>query len=272
MEIDTYVKQFNVLGDGTNDIINCNNSSQILYTAILHRFRITMNETEYELFKEYHERVFDLIENLRELTSNYILSVLNYLHRENRYLCDIIIMLWCLPRTDTFLSKQTYYNHYKDNIQKYHYKMVVNIKNECIKTFCLDILSKIKNIFVPVHCIDYIWNYMSNLTIEFSFFNTECGNYLGLCLDELEEECIILGLNMEHILELGLGQVCYPNILSFRHIIIKVITDIELVNQFLTIPTHENYRKQLCNILKDPTKYFGKLHIEIPNNIKSLVN
>ena len=83
MDVKTYIEQFNVLAveikDGDNnedltmlkrdseplgeDIINRENMSHILYSAILNRFKITLTEEEYDYFKEYQERVFDLVDN-----------------------------------------------------------------------------------------------------------------------------------------------------------------------------------------------------------------
>ena len=100
--IETYIAQFNVLG--IDEFINCDNLSQIVYAAFLNKFKITMNDEEYIYFKEYQERVFDLVENLRELDTKSISLVFNYLDEKNPYIADIIIMMWCMPRTDNFLS------------------------------------------------------------------------------------------------------------------------------------------------------------------------
>lgn len=273
MDIKQYIKQFNIIGNDSD--LNYNILSQLLYSAILNKFKIIINEEEYKYFKEYQERIFDLIENLRELSTATIPIVLDYLEKINHYLPDIIIMLWCLPRTDNYLSKRIYNNHYKQNIIKYNYKIIKNINNEVIKNFCIETLTKTNN--VPVHCIDYIWYYMNAISLEFSFYNTESCTYIGFTMpDSIDDDYINFGFNMEYMLEMGLGKVTYDNDPSskgsFRNLLKKFIIEPELVKKMLTIPTNHNYRKQLINICNNPIKYFEDMPISISQDIMDLVN
>ncbi|XWV25324.1 hypothetical protein QJ856_gp0446 [Tupanvirus deep ocean] len=276
MDVKTYIDQFNVIG--IDEFINCDNISQILYAAILNRFMINMSEEEYVYFKEYQERVFDLVENLRELTTATIPIVLNYLDKINPYLADIIIMLWCMPRTDNFLSKRMYNNKYKENIKKYNMKMIKNIENIVIRNFCIETLTKTN--YVPIHCIDYIWFYMNTLSLEFTFYNTESSAYIGFIMPEQTDKngdtYIDFGFNMEYLLDLGLGQVIYVNDLSkkgsFRNFLKNFVTNKILVEKLLTSNTKNTYRQQLINISKNPSKYFGDTLTLIPEEILDLVN
>lgn len=272
-----YIDQFNVLG--IDDEINCENLSKILYGAILSKFKISITKAEYVYFKEYQERVFDLVENLRELDTDTIVIVLEYLDKVNCYLVDIIIMLWCCPRTDAILSERIYKMTYKKNIKNYNYKITKNIKHYTIKNFCVETLIKSNN--VPVHCIDYLWYYLDGITLEFAFTNSKSYTYIGISIPDDQKSDnreVLMSFNMELLLEIGLGKVVYDNNESSRRgsfsgVLEKICTDITIVREMIqVIPTKNNYKFQLNNISKDPAKYFGEhirqLPMDIINEIK----
>lgn len=264
MDIKQYLKQFNVIGHKGN--LHCENLSQILYATILNKFRMNMTQEEYVYFKEYQERVFDLVENLRELPSTTIPIVFDHLTNVNHYLIDIIIMLWCLPRTDDYLSKKMYNKEYRENIQKYHQKMVKNICHKCMENFCIETITKTNN--VPVHCIDYIWFYMNNLSFDFTFYNSNGGAYINFTFSE-NDKFINFGFNMEYLLELGLGQIVYHNDPnqkgSFRNFLQQIITNMDVTKKLLE--TQVNFRTQFKNISKNPAKYFGENFKQFPKEI-----
>ena len=268
MDPDAYIKQFNVIG--TDGEINCEDLSKILYSTILNNFKITISPEEYYYFKEYQERVFDLVENLRELSVDTIPSIFDYLDKVNHYLLDIVIMQWCLPRADAFLSKKLYNINYKQNIQKYNHKLIKHIDHYTIKNFCIETLIKTNN--VPVHCIDYLWYYMNGLTFEFIFCNFVCGEYIGFIVEDDDKQTEIgFCFNMEFLLDLGLGQVVYENDPlskgSLRKFLENFVTDLTIVQKMLTIPTKNNYLKQLMNISLDPPRYFGETLTILPQNV-----
>jgi hypothetical protein len=275
INVETYIDQFNIVGK-YNDL-NYDVLSQLLYSAILNKFKVTMNEEEYVYFKEYQERVFDLVENLRELSTATISIVFNYLDKINNYLPDIIIMLWCLPRTDTLLSKRIYNNSYKQNIIKYNEKIIKNINHTVIKNFCIETLTKTNN--VPIHCIDYIWYYMNTISMEFTFYNSESNAYIGFIMPEHnkgDDNYIDFGFNMEYLLEMDLGKIIYENDPgskgSFRNFLKKIVVDAEIVKKMLTIKTKHNYQRQMLNISKNPSKYFGDLLVSFPEEVIGLIN
>jgi hypothetical protein len=276
--VKAYVDQFNVLG--IDAYINCDDMSTLLYSVILNKFKVTMTAEEYVYFKEYQERVFNLIENLRELTSATIPLIFNYLDKVKPCLADIIIMLWCMPRADTYLSKRMYNKTYKENIQKYNNKMIKNIDHNVMKNFCIETLTKTNN--VPVHCIDYLWFYMNTLSIDFTFYNYVNGNYIGFQMEEdnhnntdENEMFIQFGFNMEYLLEMGLGQVSYENDPgqkgSFRNFLRIFLTNTIVVEKSLTLPSKHNYQTQASNISKNPSKYFGEILTTIPSEIIGLL-
>lgn len=266
MEIEEYFKQFHIIDDEGMEYRM--ELSKKLYRAILNKFRITMDEDEYYQFKEYQERVFNLVENLRELDSNIIPLVFDYLQDVNVYLIDIIIMLWCLPRTDNYLSKKMYDKKYKELISLYHYKMVENINHKGVENFCIETISKTNN--VPVHCIDYLWYYMGNLSFDFTFYNSNSGAYISFAMPEhnQHDEFIFFGFNMEYLLDLGLGKISYlndPNQKgSFRNFLLKIIANLEVVKKL--IQTQNNFKKQITAISKDFSRYFGE-NVMVPKEI-----
>lgn len=279
MDVKTYISQFNIVDNEDIDFLHCENLSKLLYSAILNKFRITISKDDYQYFKEYQERMFDLVENLRELTSATIPIVFDYLTEINPYLPDIIIMLWCLPRSDQYLSKKIYTNRYKQNIQKYNIKLIKNIENNVIKNFCLETLTKTNN--VPVHCIDYLWMYMNGLSFDFTFYNQEGAQYIGFEIPESDENnkdetFINFGFNMEYMLEMGLGQVVYKSDPlakgSLRNFLKNIIFDVNVVKKLLSSQSNNNLKIQLKNIIKNPTKYFGDTVNQIPEELCQLVN
>ena len=265
MDPETYVAQFNIIGNYGD--IHCENLSHMLYSTILNKFKVTMTKEEYGYFKEFQERIFDLVENLRELDGVMIVSTLEYLHKTNVYLVDIVIMLWSLPRTDNYLSKRIYNRIYKEYIQKFNHKMVDLIHHETVRNFCIETLTKTNN--VPVHCIDYLWFYMVKMSMEFTFYNSENGHYIGFITSD--DEYIEMGLNMEYLLGMGLGQVTYPddpaNKGSFRNFLKNIITNPDAVRQLLLCKSKDNFRTQLINISHDPVRYFGDVLKSMPEGI-----
>lgn len=252
MDPRTYVTQFN--------IVERFDMSQTLFAALLNCFKIRIDQDKYLLFRAYQESVFDLVEDLREMEVEFIQRVLEYILTINNYLPDIIIMLWCLPRTDIYLSRKKYDAEYLDLIQKYHSKMVQLIEHDIVQDFCIESLSKVNN--VPVHCIDYIWHYTRNLSFEFVFYNDGSAHYVGITPGDAS---IKLGFNMEYVLRLGLGKG------SFSKVITKFVTDPALVKIMLETRS-ENYRRQLGKIIQHKARYFGNGIEQIPPEVEDLVN
>lgn len=251
-KVDDYINQFHVLGK--DELLNCDNIVIIFYGVILNKFRTTLNETEYFYFKEYQERVFNLVEDLREKNAATLDLVLTYLGKINVYLADIIIMLWCLPRTDEFLSRKIYNNRYRANIEKYNKHLVKNINNQIVRNFCIETITKTNN--VPVHCIDILWRYMDTLSIEFDYYNINSSGYIGFTMPQQKNGYTRIGLDLEYILEMGLGKIVYDDDPkgSFASLIKKFVSDPEIISQAIV---NQNYYRQFQNINKNYEKYFG---------------
>lgn len=269
--IQNYISQFGVLDQDEN--MNNDNICGILYAMILKKFRITVSYDEHILLRQYQEKVFDLIENMREHNSTTISYIIDFISDLNQYLADVIIMLWCLPRAYHYNSKNVYNTIYVDNIQKYNNKLVEIIDNTVVKNFCIETLTKTNS--VPVHCIDYLWRYMQSLSFEFSFINYSNGDYINITIpDDVNDEYIEIGFNMEYILKMGLGQTVYPAKIeqgSFRNLLKRFVVEPVLVNKLLTSKSKSNYYAQIIKINKNPAKYFGKGFV-IPDKIVNILN
>lgn len=279
MNVIEYIKQFAIIDPDSN--LECCRLSQMLYGAILNKFKIKIDTETYYYFKEYQERVFDFVENLRELSSATMPLIFDYLLKtENVYLIDIIIMLWCLPRSDNFLSKKMYNNKYHENIKKYNQKLINNITHKSMECFCFETLGKTNS--VPVHCIDYIWFYMNGITMELQFLNYDNASYINFVMPDGDEHSdedntlmhVCIGINMEYVLEMGLGKIEYDNCIlekgTFGNFLKKYIIDMDIVKSLITKGKINNYQRQLINISKNPSKYFGE-DIEIPNEVRLLI-
>lgn len=281
MNIKEYVDKFHILGK--DNILNCDNICCMLYSAYITRFNISFSNDEYILFKEYQERIYDFVEDIRELDIDIISNILTYINSINIYIADIIIMSWCLPRTDNYLSKKIYNMRYKENIKKYNNKIIDIIDHNVIKNFCYEVLKKNKSIpmalyntqhsvgyYIPIHCIDYIWYYIDSLSFELTFYNMESANYINI--DISDDNYIKLGFNMEYLLELGLGKVDYLNDPikkgPFNKFLLKFIIDKQIVDVIMSSDTKNNYIKQLSNIYKNPKKYFD---FEIENSLINII-
>jgi hypothetical protein len=252
-------------------------ASHMLYQAYLNAFKLRMPQEKYDIVKGYQESLFDLIDALRDTNSITLKNFLEFADKENPYLADLILMSWCLPRTDDFLSMKTYQNKYREYISKYN-KIVTDIVDHyVIKNFCVESLTKTNNI--PIHCIDYLWYYVNDaISIEFYFTNSSHQAYLSIkSIDtshDTEEKTktqnkklktsaakpkieIAFGLDMEYLLGLGLGFIDYDKTTSqFSSLIKEIITNKDMINTYSKSFTKENYSRQREILTKNSLKYF----------------
>ncbi len=222
--------------------------AHIMYGVYLKKFQVQLDKKESELVNEYHEKIIQFVEHIRELDFGAIKEIFIYLDKTLPCLADIVIMQWCLPRAEQFHSKLMYNKNYKKNIQLYNQKLIDNIDLYVIRNFALE--SVIKTCNVPVHCVDLIWYWMKeDSQLEFSFCNSGAGNYIGIEIDpeETDDPCIQVVLNMESILELGLGNVMTKQG-SFKNLIRGFVYEPVFVDNFMKSPTRKNYEYQANNI------------------------
>lgn len=245
--MEEYLNTFKVLG--SEGSMNCEYLSELLYRCILNKYNIRMDEDEYCFFEKYSNRIFDLIEDMREKDNSYISELFTFAIKKNIYLSDIVIMLWCLPRPGTFRSKMIYDNYYRDYIKTYNNKMISNITHDVMKNFCIETLTKTN--YVPIHCIDYLWYYMSNMRVEMNFIGYD--RYLFVEYSGKSDTFLCFQYNIQYLLDMGLGNVIYPNDplnrTSFRNFLKKFLFDEKVIEVFRS-------KKQLSKIYENPTKYF----------------
>ncbi|AKI78995.1 hypothetical protein [Acanthamoeba polyphaga mimivirus] len=269
-----FVGRFNVIG---RDRINCEYLSQLLYSAIIQNLKIKLDDKEYLIFNEYQENVFQLIDSLREFDENIIFIVLEYLaSKEYHYLIDCIIMWWCLPNKNMFMSKNMYNKSYKQNIEKFNSKLTNRITHSLIESFCRDALSKTNKI--PIHCLDLLWYYMNGMAIDLDFYNSNNCLNVAIIVPEDEEPTddsdsttyVTFGINMEFILEMGIGKISYSTDpgkkKSFENYLWQFITSEDTIDAIKSSKSFSNYRSQVLSINKNTIKYFGS-DLKIPESV-----
>lgn len=240
-----YVNQFDILD---NNII-------LLYNFLINKFNISCQEDVYQNFKQYQNKFYVFIENLRDLDIEDIVNVLTYLNDKNMYINDNIIMMWCLPNNN-FLSKIMYRKQYFKLIKTYNHKLINIVNNEIITNFCCNMLTK--TTYIPIHCIDILWYYMVSYTLEFAFHNMESAEYIKI--NFIDDKNIEIGLNMEFLLQSSLGKIIYTNNkICFTDILVTLITNKKMINNFMNCATKKNYIKQLVNIYNSKDKYHLQL-------------
>lgn len=267
MNIDEYLSQFNVLGK--DEYLNTEHISFILYKTILSKFRTFFTSQEHELLMCYQIRTLSLIENLRKLDTVFIDSVMKYIQSQNIYLVDIIIMMWCFP-TDIGINKNTYDMKYEKNTKKYNHKMIKLVNEDYLENFCIESISR--NGHIPIHCFDYIWNYIDSVDFTLEFINYNCGDYIKISIyqekivDSDIELQILLGINMVYLMKNGLGNCKYKHQIdnvSFNEIIYKMLYTKNISDELLKSKTGENFKIQMNQIKKNPELFFESSILEM---------
>lgn len=239
---ETYINQFDILDD---------NNITLFYKFLINRFNISCQEDVYHKFINFQERFYIFLENLRDLDTINIVDILNYLNNKHAYLNDIIIMSWCLP-SRKFLSKMIYRKQYIKLIKNYNNKLVEIVENEIITNFCCNMLTK--TTYIPIHCIDILWYYMESYTLEFSFHNMESAEYIKINI--IDDNSIEIGLNIQFIFQSSLGEIKYETKkICFIDILIELITNTKLINNFTNCQTRKNYINQLKHIYAHQHEY-----------------
>lgn len=185
---------------------NPGNMSKLLYQSILNEFSIKLTIDERKIYSKYVSYVFDLIELLRETKIPDCKKYFEQIYKKDPYVIDNIIMMWCLPRSEQYMSKIMYYKAYKNNIANFN-GILYEMRNEnYIMYFCIDILSKPCK--CPIHCIDIIWNSLivNKLNIDSIILTRKKFDYIEFNLDEEQKDNnISICLNIQEINEFGLG-------------------------------------------------------------------
>lgn len=247
-----------------DDIINCKEIAKLLYEAFLLKFKIELNPETAEIFYEYQNRIYDLLDYMREETDENIKKILHFIDTEIPCVCDIIIMSWSLSRPGETYSKKGSTSLYKNNIEKFNKKLINIVDFFVIKNFCKETLSK--NCSVPIHCMDILWHYMVGMGVEFIFIGDQDRDYVGIIIDEEEsgdtEEFIYIKINIEHILKMGIGSDInnHPAKISFKQYLKVFITNEQIAESIIALhnKNSENYLKQMSKIIEKTISYFDE--------------
>ena len=256
-EIMEYLYQFGVVGP--DETLNTDNLSQILFAAYLNHFGKAFRIEEQALIDEYHERIFNLVENLRNHTVDNILAILNYLYEINPYALDLVIMTWCLPRQSNYLSEQVYLDRYKILIHKHNHKLIKLVNTTVIKQFCIEAI--VKTNFVPMHCMDLLWYYLDAHELEFRFTDGITSKWIGIELDEDHSDkpySIKIICNMEYILKCGLGKAHNIAGKTFENLLIIMMSTPESIESLKKAPTGKIFYSQYLKIKTSPQQYFNR--------------
>lgn len=256
-----FINKFSLLGN--TDGFDCPKISALLYRLFLNKFEFQINQAENEIISIYHNRVFNLIQAMYDLTQDQIEGVFRLLDKTDPCLVDIVIMSWLLPRPTEQTSQDMRIKNYKSNILAYSGMLSRLINFYPIRNFCVETLSKTN--YVPVHCIDLLWYYMNGLTIEFNFCNDYARDYLKITVND--DQSITMGLHMEHIFRLGLGSVINVNDTlnrgPFRNYLKQFLVNEELIESILASPYSgsKNFVRQKNLIMNNLSTYFDLVEL-----------
>lgn len=246
INVSQLLTDFNLWTNSAPNSESFHSSSQTLYKMYLNAFKLSIEEDKYKILKEYQDNLFDLIDSLRDSDETTLKLFLEFLDKENPYLADLILICWCLPRADDWLSVTKYNMVYKNNINKYN-QIVINIINHSVvKNFCIETLTKTNN--APIHCIDYLWYYVSDaISLEFYFVNTKHQGYLAITVEEEQTNSGVcanlkVGLDIEHIINMGLGNIGHKT--PFKNVIKSMVMDETMIKVYSDCHTRDNYLRQ----------------------------
>lgn len=243
----TLVARHQVVG---TDTLQCDNIIPMLYSAVLTKYRTIYSQKECQLFTQYQNRIFDLVEEMRTLHTLEITKVLEHLHSLNEYLPDIVIMFWCQPRKNKYWSQAMYKQVYAQMIENYNGKMIALKDHSLVSSFCMETLSNTNS--VPIHCIDYLWFYMDELTLQFDFLPSHAGSYANIVTNE-SDDCVQIAINMPYLMDIGLGKVTKKGI-CLRYVIKQLVTKKEYVEAAMHSKT---YQQSKAHILAHANSYFA---------------
>ena len=252
-EVTEYLYQFGVVG--SDETINTDNLSQILFAAYLNHFGKAFRIEEQVFIDEYHERIFNLVENLRNQSENNILAVLDYLYEINPYTLDLVVMTWCLPRQSNYLSEQIYLDRCITLIREYNHKLVNLVNSTVIKQFCIEAL--VKTNYVPMHCLDLLWYYMDGHELEFRFTDGITSKWIGIEVND-DPLSIKIIINMEYILKCGLGKIKNMKNTTFANLLEVLMSTTESMESLRKAPTGKIFYSQYLKITKSSQQDFGK--------------
>lgn len=270
MNNNTYLKQFGITAESIN---NDNDSIHKLYFKLLNKFDagLFQSTTIYENFIQFEENMYDLVENLRTLDVNYISQIFDSLSIHDPRLVDICILLWCIPRSN-YMSKNRWYEAYKNLVSLWSNKIMLIIENDHVKNFCIETITKTN--YVPIHCFEYLWYYLNDgVCLEHVFVNSRSGMFVGFEYDDSESgssdiiQCKFY-INIEYIFMLGIGTSDITNGKnSLQQHYLDIISNIENIDQLNKSDTFDNLVSQINSVISNWDKYMLNSGLTRPTNV-----
>jgi hypothetical protein len=268
LDIEAYVKQFNVCG--TDAVLDCQISAQVLYTCYLERFRSEVERDDLECLTEYQYRVHEFLDSLRSLELNELPAILKHLDENNKYLLDVVIMAWCKPNAQNYVSKIIYNNVFKKLINEQQGKLCSLVEHFTMRNFCIETLSK-EN-YVPTECIDYLWYYMREHHINFYFSNPESSAYIKITPVNTESKTVLeidMMIGIEYIFTMGIGMIKYDRQICFQEALVAYVSNYDNILAATSIPSGSNLINQLRRLITSKKIHIDNLPlIELVNNYK----
>lgn len=233
-------------------IYNEKKNRQLAYASLITNYHQPLVLKEKEELETDLDQVLNLIMKINETTLGDIFEECD---KNCPEVIDIIILLWCHV-SNRPLSKKQYIEKQKKMISTKLQQLLGHVSHNTIRNFVIDVFSK--ESYVPVYVIDLLWYWIDGLTIEFNFITYEMADLIKIEQDyDNESVTIILSINMQYILDLGLGHLRNIHGVSFRDMIISLITNPQLVNNILQTPNAHNFKTQTEYIMRNSLAYFG---------------
>lgn len=242
MSVKKYIDSYNLLDF---DKVNCKYVEYMIYTAFINKFIYELEEDEYYLFELYYSKIRNFVEDLRDKPQTFIDEALEYIKENTQFMVDIILMQWSLPNIN-LISSSSRCIDYKNKINQFNTKLNTINKN-IISDACERMLCNNKSF--PIHCIDLLWNSLCIFELDLIFINRQSADYITISNNEEDNATtIIISLNIEYLLYLGLGLVENNYGKNFKSFIESIIENKELYNYFLKSKSGRNFEIQCKNI------------------------
>jgi hypothetical protein len=226
--------------------------------------RIELTPYELQQYQQYFYEMMEFVFHLRTRSNYEIAIILKFLDEYDAYIPHNTIMLWAMPDN---------ISDYKESIANYNGILYNLRENTVVKAFLIE--SCIVDNYVPLHCIDILWNAVNLDTIFFAIHNYQSDDIKISMLENTEDTTksenvnITMGFNICRVLELGLGRVNTKNGKLIDHIKI-FLTNVTNISNIINTPNGCNVKYDIRRILKEPTKYFDE-PINFPDEIINMI-
>lgn len=250
--VKTFLKTFAILPDHEPYMVTLNydEMAMCMYKFLLFQCDSSIiDNAQIISFREYIERMFKLVRVLRKSTTDFVNEVLTYLHAQDKYLPDILFMIWCMPNFGKTISSRAFKNKYERLIGLYLPSLLALYDHDTVIEFCSEMWFKACNL--PIHCLDLLWIHSKGFNVEIQLKGVHSQFFVHLEPREHQEMQAILKLYVPALFQLELGHAymidatkeqCLGD--SFREFIFPLFENIELASAMLSTPMKSLYGAQ----------------------------